>query len=162
VVEKLTISTVLSHFDAQSNKARMVDVSGKQLTERFAHARAWIRLPSECTKALTECNTKKGSPLHVAVLGGIMATKQTSMLIPLCHQVPLTNVDVQVEQVDNLVKVDCMVKAFYHTGVEMEALVGASVASLIVYDMLKAASHGMVIESVELIKKSGGKRDVGC
>ncbi|KAH9247018.1 molybdenum cofactor biosynthesis protein C [Batrachochytrium salamandrivorans] len=141
----------------------MVDVSSKPNTLRFAHARAIIRLPPVALLALQTNQTHKGNPLQVAILGGIMATKQTSLLIPLCHQIPLSSVDVDCALEDGeeggRVVVDCKVRAEYHTGVEMEALTGASVASLVVYDMLKAASHGIMIESIHLVEKRGGKRD---
>ena len=139
----------------------MVDVSEKTKTRRTAHARAEIRLPHPAQLAL-ESHNKKGSPLHTAVIGGIMAAKQTWQLVPLCHQIPLDKVDVEVAQSEedkSVVVVSCKVSAFHHTGVEMEALVGASIASCVVYDMLKAASHGIVIESVRLVEKTGGKKD---
>lgn len=139
----------------------MVDVSSKPSTLRFAHARATICLPPAALLALQTNHTRKGSPLQVAILGGIMAAKQTSLLIPLCHHIPLSSVDVDcvLEEDVGRVVVDCRVRAEYHTGVEMEALTGASVASLVVYDMLKAASHGITIESIRLVEKRGGKRD---
>lgn len=141
----------------------MMDISAKEKSRRTAHARAEIKLPPDAILALesTQAN-KKGSPLHTAIIGGIMATKQTSQLIPLCHQIPLDKVDVNVIQSaedSSLVQVDCMVSAYHHTGVEMEALVGASIAACVVYDMLKAASHGIEIRAVRLIEKTGGKRD---
>jgi cyclic pyranopterin phosphate synthase len=136
----------------------MVDVTAKHATHREARARAWIRLPPAARVALED----NVSPLYTAVLGGIMRAKHTSLLIPLCHPLPLDSVDVTVTQSTedaSLVVVECHVKARYHTGVEMEALTGASVASLVVYDMLKAASHGIRIEGIELVEKRGGKKD---
>jgi cyclic pyranopterin phosphate synthase len=137
----------------------MVDVSEKPDARRLARARARIVLPKETVQALANLDVKKGSPLHVAVLGGIMGAKQTSNLIPLCHQVPLDDVQVEVKQNLNVIQVECIVKAFYHTGVEMEAMMGASIASLVVYDMLKATSLNICIESIRLMEKRGGKRD---
>lgn len=153
---KLTFITALTHFE--NGKAKMVDISRKPSTDRYAHARALIRLPAQAKQALLE-NNKKGDPLHVAILGGIMGTKLTSTLIPLCHAIPLNSVDVDCELDGDCVIVNCHVKAHHHTGVEMEALTGATVASLIVYDMLKAASHGITIENIHLVAKTGGKRD---
>lgn len=141
----------------------MVDVSRKVDTKRTAHARAIVELPHKAVVALEDVTRhKKGSPLHVAVLGGIMAAKQTSALIPLCHQIPLDGVDVNVERSEsnpNQIIIDCHVSCLHKTGVEMEALVGCSIAALTVYDMLKVATHGIEIRSVRLISKTGGKND---
>lgn len=138
----------------------MVDVSDKIKTLRTAKARASVYLPAPAMIALRNQDLqKKGSPLQVAIIGGIMAAKQTSNLIPLCHHIPLNKVDVDVKVEEHLVHVDCSVSAFYHTGVEMEALVGASIAACIVYDMLKASSHGIIIQTIKLMAKTGGKQD---
>lgn len=154
----------LSHFP--DNRPQMVNIETKPKTKRFAHARGWVHLPLEANQALLEHQKgwksgKKGSPLDVATLGGIMGAKQTPNLIPLCHHIPIDGVDLTVEHIESLskVQVDCRVSAFHHTGVEMEAIMGVSIACCTVYDMLKSASHGIEIESVCLIEKTGGRRD---
>ena len=150
----------------------MVDVGHKAPTRRFAKATAYVRLPPAAAQAARESELQhKGSPAHVAVLAGIMAAKRTSELIPLCHLVSLDNVDVAVawgslgspkrdgDEAFEVMQITCSAWATHATGVEMEALVGASIAALTVYDMLKASSHGIVIERVQLVEKRGGKKD---
>jgi cyclic pyranopterin phosphate synthase len=140
----------------------MVDVSPKDKTRRTARARAEIKLPPPAVEALKNTSSnKKGSPLHSAIIGGILAAKQTPTLIPLCHHIPLDWVDIDIIHADDsdTILIDCRVSAFHHTGVEMEAMVGASISACVVYDMLKAASHGIVIQSIRLMEKTGGKRD---
>jgi len=149
----------------------MVDVGHKPATRRFAKARALVHLPEPAAAALKAAveggHAKKGSPLHAAVVAGVMGAKRTSELVPMCHAVPLDKVDVDLSVVVGgsdaaagvVVVVECRAWATHRTGVEMEALVGASVAALTLYDMLKAASHGIRIERVELVEKTGGKRD---
>lgn len=144
----------LSHYDGQG-RASMVDVSGKQTTARTATASAFVEMSSDVLKALPR--NEKGSPLEVARIAGIQAAKRTSELIPMCHQVPLSHVDVDVELCENGVRISARVSTTAVTGVEMEALVAASVASLTVYDMCKALDKGMVIRNVMLESKAGGK-----
>ena len=147
----------LTHFE--DGKPKMVDVSGKQPTVRVARAAAVVRLTPEAAQALKEGGVGKGDPLVVAQIAGIQAAKKTSELIPLCHPLPLSKVDVQLEfdEEAGLVSIIAEAKTKAETGVEMEALTAASVAALTVYDMLKAASKGLEIENVRLLYKSGGK-----
>src|ERR1700686_2208863 len=144
----------LSHYDP-SGRARMVDVSAKSPTKREAEASAFVVLKPEVLKALPK--NPKGDPLEVARLAGIMAAKKTADLIPLCHPLPLSHVDVQLRQCENGVAIRSKVKTTAETGVEMEALVAASVAALTVYDMCKALDKGIEIREIVLEKKSGGK-----
>lgn len=144
----------LSHYDA-AGRARMVDVSAKQPTRRTARARAVVEMSPEVFRALP--HNPKGDPLEVARIAAIQAAKRTSELIPMCHPVPLSHVDVEltVEEPCILIKTEATTTAV--TGVEMEALVAAGVAALTVYDMCKALDKGIVIREVLLESKSGGK-----
>ncbi len=144
----------LSHFD-EAGQARMVDVSGKQTTRRTATASAFVELSSAVLAALP--SNPKGDPLQVARIAGIQAAKRTSDLIPMCHPLPLTHVDVQAEVVAGGVSIRATAATTGQTGVEMEALTAASVAALTVYDMTKALDKGIVIREVRLEAKSGGK-----
>jgi cyclic pyranopterin monophosphate synthase len=144
----------LSHYD-QSGRARMVDISEKSVTKREAEASAFVAIKPQVLKALP--NNPKGDPLEVARLAGIMAAKQTSNLIPMCHPLPLAHVDVAMRLCENGVAVTSKVTTTATTGVEMEALVAASVAALTVYDMCKALDKGIEIREVVLERKSGGK-----
>jgi len=144
----------LSHYD-RSGKSKMVDVSGKSATRREAEASAFVAMKPAVLKALN--NNPKGDPLETARLAGIMAAKKTAELIPLCHPLPLAHVDVQLRQCENGVAISSKVKTTAETGVEMEALVAASVAALTVYDMCKALDKGIEIREVVLERKSGGK-----
>jgi cyclic pyranopterin phosphate synthase len=144
----------LSHYD-DAGRPRMVDVSRKQATRREAEASAFVAMSAAVTAALPK--NPKGDPLEVARLAGIMAAKRTSDLIPLCHPLPLTRVDVDVRLCENGVAIASKVTATGETGVEMEALVAASVAALTVYDMCKALDKGIEIREVVLQRKSGGK-----
>jgi cyclic pyranopterin monophosphate synthase len=148
------LATRLSHYD-QSGKAKMVDVSGKSATTREAEASAFVAMSSAVLQALE--SNPKGDPLETARLAGIMAAKKTADLIPLCHPLPLSHVDVQLRQCENGIAITSKVKTTAETGVEMEALVAASVAALTVYDMCKALDKGIEIREVVLEKKSGGK-----
>ena len=154
------MSTELTHF-AKDGSVSMVDVSDKDLTERVAIATTKVKFPEEVYAVLKKngFNTKKGSLAQTAILAGIGAAKRTSDLIPLCHNIPITKVDVMVASEANPIKVTCLVKTVGRTGVEMEALTGASVAGLCIYDMCKALSHDIVISSTQLNEKVGGKRD---
>ena len=144
----------LSHYD-RSGRARMVDVSTKSPTRREAEASAFVVLKPKVLKALPK--NPKGDPLEVARLAGIMAAKRTADLIPMCHPLPLAHVDVQMRLCENGVAIASKVSTTAVTGVEMEALVAASVAALTVYDMLKALDKGIEIREIVLERKSGGK-----
>jgi cyclic pyranopterin phosphate synthase len=144
----------LSHYDS-SGRASMVDVSAKSATERTAVASAFVAMSAEVLKALPQ--NPKGNPLEVARVAGIMAAKRTSDLIPMCHPLPLSHVDVNTRVCENGVAITSEVTTTAATGVEMEALVAASVAALTVYDMCKALDKGIEIREVVLEKKSGGK-----
>lgn len=133
----------------------MVDVSGKSATKRQAEASAFVVLKSSVLKALPR--NPKGDPLEVARLAGIMAAKKTSDLIPLCHPLPLSHVDVTLRLCENGVAIASKVATTAVTGVEMEALMAASVAALTVYDMCKALDKGIAIREIVLESKSGGK-----
>ncbi|HEY1264420.1 MAG TPA: cyclic pyranopterin monophosphate synthase MoaC [Terriglobales bacterium] len=144
----------LSHYDA-GGRARMVDVSAKPVTARQAEASAFVALKPEVLKALPA--NPKGDPLEVARLAGIMAAKKTSDLIPLCHPLPVSHIDVTLRLCENGVAISSSVRTAAVTGVEMEALVAASVAALTVYDMCKALDKGIEIRNIVLESKSGGK-----
>lgn len=144
----------LSHYD-KAGRARMVDVSEKGPTRREAEASAFVAMSPAVVKALA--NNPKGDPLEVARVAGIMAAKRTSELIPMCHPLPLSVVDVQAHVRHNGVAIASRVTTTAVTGVEMEALVAASVAALTVYDMCKALDKGIEIREIMLQKKSGGK-----
>jgi cyclic pyranopterin monophosphate synthase len=146
--------TRLSHYD-ESGEARMVDVSSKQPTQRTATASAFVEL-SETVLAALPANPK-GNPLEVARFAGIQAAKRTSELIPMCHPLPLTHVNVQAEIISGGVQITATVATVGVTGVEMEALTAASVAALTVYDMTKALDKGIEIQDLYLIEKTGGK-----
>ncbi len=150
----------LSHVD-NSNRPTMVDVSGKVASEREAHARSIVVLPAEVLAVLDgdEIVTKKGPVFATAIIAGVMAAKKTHELIPFCHALGLDNCKVSIEIEENRAIIDCRCKVTHKTGVEMEALTGASVAALAVYDMLKALSHDIVISETRLIAKTGGKQD---
>jgi len=144
----------LSHYD-RAGKARMVDVSAKPVTRREAEASAVVRMKPAVLSALPK--NAKGNPLEVARLAGIMAAKRTADLIPMCHPLPLALVDVDVRLCENGVAITSKVTTTAATGVEMEALVAATVSALTVYDMCKALDKGIEISSVALERKSGGK-----
>lgn len=152
---------MLSHIDKNNNPA-MVDVTEKPVTQRTAVARSIVSLPAEVLNHLTDgdLQTKKGSVFQVAIIAGIMAAKKTGDLIPLCHPLGLDNCNIAISINEKQeVLIDCTASITAKTGVEMEALVGASVAALTVYDMCKAMSHDIVIKETKLIEKTGGKRD---
>jgi cyclic pyranopterin phosphate synthase len=150
-----------SHLNEQG-QATMVDVSGKQISQRTATARSIVSLPAEVLEQLSngDIQTKKGSVFQIAIIAGIMAAKKTGDLIPLCHPLGLDNCQINIQLNDQEeVVIDCTASITAKTGVEMEALVGASIAALTVYDMCKALSHDIVIKETKLIEKTGGKRD---
>lgn len=144
----------LSHYD-RSGDARMVDVSGKQRSVREAEASAFVAMSSSVLQALA--TNPKGDPLAIARVAGIMAAKKTSELIPLCHPLPLAHIDVDLQQCENGIAITSSAKTTAETGVEMEALVAASVAALTIYDMCKALDKSIEIREVVLQRKSGGK-----
>ncbi len=139
----------------------MVDVSGKSVTHREARARCIVHLPDAVRAAVDgdEIQSKKGPVFATAIIAGVMAAKKTHELIPFCHPLALEKCDVSVEIVDADVVIECTCRVSHKTGVEMEALTGASVAALTIYDMCKALSHDIVIGETRLISKSGGKAD---
>jgi cyclic pyranopterin monophosphate synthase len=144
----------LSHFDV-SGKANMVDVSAKEPSRRTATASAFVELSPAVLAALP--NNPKGNPLEVARFAGIQAAKRTSELIPMCHPLALTHVDVQAQTVEDGVRITATAATVGPTGVEMEALTAAAVAALTVYDMTKALDKSIVIRAVRLEAKTGGK-----
>jgi cyclic pyranopterin monophosphate synthase len=144
----------LSHYD-DSGRAAMVDISAKAATRREAEASAFVQMSPAVLEELPR--NPKGNPLEVARIAGISAAKRTSDLIPMCHPLPLTFVDVDIELCDNGVRIHSRTATTAPTGVEMEALVAAGVAALTVYDMCKALDKGIAIREVVLERKSGGK-----
>jgi cyclic pyranopterin phosphate synthase len=150
----------LSHVDAD-NQPTMVDVSHKQETLREAHAQTVVRLPEEIVRHISgeEIASKKGPVFTTAIIAGVMAAKKTHELIPFCHPIGLDDCSISVRMREHDAVIDCRCKVRHKTGVEMEALTGASVAALTVYDMLKAMSHDIVIGETRLMAKTGGKRD---
>jgi cyclic pyranopterin monophosphate synthase len=135
----------------------MVDVSGKVMTAREAVARGRITMSRDAVKQVRAGGMKKGDPLETARLAGIMAAKQTSSLIPLCHPLPISHADVQLTAVRDGYDIEARVRTTAPTGVEMEALTAVAVAALTVYDMVKAIDKSMVIGDIRLMKKTGGK-----
>jgi cyclic pyranopterin phosphate synthase len=153
---------MLTHVDAGGRPA-MVDVGDKAVTVRTARARAKVQFPADVLsdrQVGSELRTKKGPVFETAIIAGVMAAKRTHELIPFCHQIPLEDCQVSVDwgAADEVV-IECAVRATHKTGVEMEALTGASVAALTVYDMCKALSHGIRVSELELVAKSGGRHD---
>lgn len=150
-----------THFD-QNGNAIMVDVGDKADTKREASASGVIRMSAECYEKVKTGGMKKGDVLGVARIAGIMGAKKTSELIPLCHILNLTNVEVEFEFLDEIcaVRAVCLAKTTGKTGVEMEALTGVNVALLTIYDMCKAVDKGMEIGEIHLLKKSGGKSGI--
>jgi cyclic pyranopterin monophosphate synthase len=148
----------LTHFD-ESGKARMVDVGDKDVTRRVAIARGRITMQPETLRVIVDGTAKKGDVLGVARVAAIMASKKTSDLVPMCHPLSLTavNVDLSPDEDRSSVEIEVRVETRGQTGVEMEALTAASVAALTIYDMVKAIDRGMTIEAIHLAHKSGGK-----
>jgi cyclic pyranopterin phosphate synthase len=145
----------LTHFDEQG-RPRMVDVSGKEETERRALARGRVRMDAATLALVREGRAKKGDVARIAELAGTMGAKRTSDLIPLCHPLPLTSVRLRVAPDETGLVVTAEAKTIGRTGVEMEALTAVAVACLTIYDMLKAKARGMTIEGIELVEKEGG------
>ena len=146
----------LSHVDARG-RVKMVDVGGKPVTTREAVARGSITMSREARRLIRRGAVKKGDPLHTARLAGILAAKQTSALIPLCHPLPLSGVDVDLTPTARGYDIEARVRTDARTGVEMEALTAVAVAALTIYDMLKAVDKAMVIGDIRLMLKSGGR-----
>jgi cyclic pyranopterin monophosphate synthase len=150
----------LSHLDAR-RRPTMVDVGAKEVSARRAVAEARIRLPRAVARALRASGhrTKKGPVFDTAIVAGVMAAKRTHELIPFCHPLGLDNCRLEIEQLRATeIRVRCEVSVHHRTGVEMEALTGAAVAALTIYDMCKALSHDIEISSLKLLAKSGGRR----
>lgn len=148
----------LSHFD-EAGRIRMVDVSGKEPTKRVAVASGRVLLSPETIAKLRANETPKGDPLEIARIAGIMAAKRTSELIPLCHQVPLSKVNIDARLTDSGIELRAEAITTSQTGVEMEALTAVSVAALTIYDMCKAVQRDIEITDIRLESKTGGKED---
>jgi cyclic pyranopterin monophosphate synthase len=156
-----TRASKLTHLDA-ANRPTMVDVGAKQATLREASAEAWVQLPAAVARELkrTGHRTKKGPIFDTAIVAGVMAAKKTHEIIPFCHPLPLERCTVDIaDRPGGRIRIVCSVAVHHKTGVEMEALMGASAAALTLYDMCKAMSHDIEISQVRLLRKSGGKRD---
>ena len=152
------MSGTLTHFDAQG-RARMVDVAAKPASHRIAVARGGIRMRADTLRLVVAGGHRKGDVIGVARLAGIMAAKRTAELVPLCHPIALTRVEVELWPEESRGSVECRarVETIGPTGVEMEALAATQVALLTVYDMCKAVDRAMIIESVRLVEKHGGR-----
>jgi len=152
----------LSHVD-EAQQPRMVDVGAKPATRRVAQARARVTFPAEVARALHAAGyvTPKGAVLTVAQIAGVMGAKATPQLIPLCHPLAIDRCDIAIRMEGDEALIDCTVACRGSTGVEMEALTGASIAALTIYDMCKAMSHDIVIGEIRLLGKAGGKHDFG-
>jgi len=148
----------LTHFDDQGN-VHMVDVGDKKITKRRAVAEGWIRMQPSTLEMIQQGNHKKGDVLSVARVAGIMAAKKTAELVPLCHPIMLTriNIEMQVEQEHNAIRCEVTTETAERTGVEMEALTGLQVALLTIHDMCKSVDRAMEIQDIRLVHKSGGK-----
>jgi cyclic pyranopterin phosphate synthase len=151
---------MLTHVD-KANRPTMVDVGDKAVTTRTASARARVVFPADAVVQSGEAlRTKKGPVFDTAIIAGVMAAKRTHDLIPFCHPLPLEDCKIEIKWgAPHEVVIECSVRATHKTGVEMEALTGASVAALTIYDMCKALTHGIEIRDVALLSKTGGKRD---
>ncbi|MEO7775369.1 MAG: cyclic pyranopterin monophosphate synthase MoaC [Steroidobacteraceae bacterium] len=150
----------LTHLTA-AGRPMMVDVSAKVATLRVATAEARIRLPAAVARELkrTGHRTKKGPVFDTAIIAGVLAVKRTHELIPFCHPLPLDHIAIAVDAIRGGLVVTCSIRVQHRTGVEMEALTGASIAALTIYDMCKALSHDIEIGPLRLVEKHGGKRD---
>jgi cyclic pyranopterin phosphate synthase len=153
-----------THVDEQRQPA-MVDVGGKTVTHRIAVAQALVRFPAAVAEALREAGfeTSKGPVFHTAIIAGVMAAKRTHELIPFCHPLGIENCRIEIDMNERAeAEVRCTVSVHHKTGVEMEALTGAAVAALTIYDMCKALSHEIIVAELRLLEKRGGKRDVAA
>lgn len=153
-------SSGLTHVDT-GNRPAMVDVSRKSVTRRTATAESRVRLPGPVAAELAarDFATAKGPVFHTAIIAGVMAAKRTHELIPFCHPLGIESCRIDIDMQDNDAVIRCEVTVHHKTGVEMEALTGASIAALTIYDMVKALSHDVVIRETRLIEKRGGKSD---
>ena len=152
---------MFSHIN-QDNQPAIIDVSEKKRTRRTAHARTLVRVTPGILELFTDgdIQSKKGPVFQTAILAGVIASKKTWDLIPLCHPIALEDCQIRIDvNEDDAIQIDCTVTATHKTGVEMEALTGATIAALTIYDMCKAMSHDITIEQTRLIEKRGGKRD---
>jgi GTP cyclohydrolase subunit MoaC len=147
---------MLTHFN-EKGLAHMVEVSSKEATHRIAVARGSIHMKPETIKAIKNAAIKKGDVIQVAQIGGIMGSKRTSELIPMCHPLMLTGVDLDFDMLDEEIIIEAVVQTVGATGVEMEALTAVSIAALTIYDMCKAIDKEMVIGEIRLMEKKGGK-----
>ncbi len=150
----------LSHI-TDKGQPQMVDISEKKETIREAVARSVVEFPSRLgIDQAHELKTKKGPVVQTAIIAGTMAVKKTSEMIPMCHPIPIEDVEIEIQKTgERFFEIQCRVKTSGKTGVEMEALTGASIAALTIYDMCKSLSHGIVIRETELLSKTGGKSD---
>ncbi len=157
-MSKEVFKKMFTHFD-EKGQARMVDVTGKPVTERIAIAEGIVKMKPETLKMILNKKIVKGDVFQVARLAGIMAAKMTPHLIPLCHPLPITSIEIDFEpdEDNSQVKIKTTVKTTAQTGVEMEAMVATSLASLTVYDMCKAVDKEMIIGDIKLVYKAGGK-----
>ena len=148
----------MTHFD-ETGRARMVDISGKPITERMARARGVIRMKAETLEAIRKGATRKGDVIAVARIAGIMAAKKTADLVPLCHPIPLTDVDLTIELDDSLpgIRVTGAAKTAAQTGAEMEAIVAVSVTLITIFDMVKGLDRDLQIGEITVTEKLGGK-----
>jgi cyclic pyranopterin phosphate synthase len=151
---------MLTHVD-EANRPSMVDVGEKAVSRRTAVARARVLFPDDTLPSTAETlRTKKGPVFDTAIIAGVMAVKKTHELIPFCHPIPLEDCQIHIERAGaGEIVIECTVRATYKTGVEMEALTGATTAALTIYDMCKALTHGIRIADVALVSKSGGRHD---
>ena len=157
ILLSICMSNTLTHLDPEGNP-RMVDLSEKKMTPRRAVAEAWVLMGTETLAAITDNRVKKGDVLQVAQLAGIMGSKKTSELIPLCHPIPIDGVSLTIDVVQNKgLRVEAEVKTHWRTGVEMEALTAVASAALTIYDMTKSMDKGVEIYAIRLLSKSGGK-----
>ncbi|MGA1863596.1 MAG: cyclic pyranopterin monophosphate synthase MoaC [bacterium] len=146
-----------THFD-KNGRSRMVDVTKKPMTSREALARGTVEMKPETLRRIMDKDINKGDVFEVARLAGIMAAKKTSGLIPLCHPLPITSIEISFQPLnEKTIRIDALVKTVERTGIEMEALTAVCVSALTIYDMCKAIDRGMTIQKVELVRKSGGK-----
>jgi cyclic pyranopterin phosphate synthase len=155
-MQKPSTMKKLSHYD-KTGRVKMVDVTAKPSTSRTAIAHAFVRMQRASIESVRRLKSPKGNPLEIARIAGITAAKRTSELIPLCHPIALTHVDVSAKLCQNGIEITSEATATGPTGVEMEALVAASVAALTIYDMCKALERGIEITDVHLVEKSGGR-----
>lgn len=149
-------SSDLSHT-TEDGKANMVNIGDKEVTKRIAKAKGSVKVGTKIIQLITENNMKKGNVLTVAQIAGIMAAKRTSEIIPLCHNIPLTSVNISLGLTETEILISAEAHCIGKTGVEMEALTAVSVAALAIYDMCKSVSHNITIEHISLVEKDGGK-----